>query len=202
MPKCETCGHDAQEIQASMEKRISEQGARIKEQKAMLDQATTKAAELEARVKELAAREESVALREAETAGGWSMDDRGRKLARWAYEDAHESVAPEERPSFAEWLKSDAARSDTILAGYRRDEGATGVAPSTGKAPAAPGASAKPPTPPPNGSTAPPVRRTLDQINAEAKAVMASSLSTSEKAAKIAELKAQRDQAAKGGAPA
>jgi len=191
MAKCDACGHDAQEIQSSMEKRIKEQSDRIREQKTMLDQAVAKSNELDARVKEFSAREEAITIREAEASGGWNFDERARKLARWAYEDAHEATPAEEKPSFADWLKGEVAQADPILAGYRN-----AVAPAPkgqGQAPAG----ARPPTPPQNGSVAPPVRRTLDQINAEVKSVMASGLTPSEKSAKLAELKAQRDQASK-----
>lgn len=195
MPVCESCGHDAVAIQESLSKRIAEQGARIKETSTMLAEAKSRASELEGKVKELSAREEQISIREAEQAGGWALDDRGRKLARWAYEDAHEAVAAEERPSFAEWLKSEAAAADPVLGSYR---GAPAVPPSA-KAPgpqAAPPRQA-PPAPPANGASTPPPRMTLDQINARAKEVMASPLPPAEKATKIAELKVQRDQAAK-----
>ena len=197
MPKCESCGVDAAEIKAqvqtAMETRISEQGARIKEMRTLLEETTTRATSAEAKVKEMSAREEAVSLREAEQAGGWTLDERGRKLARWAYDDAHEAVDVAERPTFADWLKSETAASDPVLSTYR--QGATGVAPpATGKAPA-PGA--RPPTPPPNGSVQPPVRRTLDQINAEVRTVMSSGISPAEKSSKLAELKSQRDQASK-----
>lgn len=199
MPTCDTCGHDASAIQAKMEKRIAEQGERIKETTAMLSEARARATELEsrateldARVKEYSQREEALSLREAETSAGWSLDDRGRKLARWAYEDAHEAVDAAERPSFSEWLKSDTAKADPVLATYR--QGATASGPSKPGAPAVPPKA--PPAPPVNGGTVPPTRRTLDQINAEARSIMGSNIPAAEKSAKLAELKAMRDQAA------
>jgi len=197
MAKCDTCGHDFENFQKTMEQRLAEQGERIRTQKAMLDQATTRATaaeaqatELDARVKELSAREEAITIREAEASGGWNFDDRARKLARWAYEDAHEAIPAEEKPSFADWLRSETATNDPVLAGYRN-----AVAPAA-KGQTAP-AGARPPTPPPNGSTAPPTRKTIDQINAEVKSVMASGLTPSEKSSKLNELKSQRDAAGK-----
>lgn len=200
MPRCDTCGHDAQEIQAKLETRLAQQGERIKEMKSMLDTATVRATELDAKVKEYSQREEALSLREAETVAGWTFDERGRKLARWAYEDSTEGTAPEERPSFSEWLKSEAAAGDAVLGSYR--QGATAVAPVQGALkPGTNGAAPRPtPTPPPNAGTQPPVRRTLDQINAEAKAVMSSGLAPAEKLAKLSELKAMRDQASPTGA--
>ena len=200
MPACETCGHDFPAFQSKMEKRIAEQGERIRETTAMLSEAKARATELEgrateldAKVKELSAREEQVSIREAESAGGWALDDRGRKLARWAYEDSTEGVDAAEKPSFADWLWSETATNDPVLSSYRNQ-----VAAPKAQGQTAPATGARPPTPPVNGSTQPPVRRTLDQINAEVRAVMSSGLPPSEKSAKLAELKGQRDQAGKG----
>lgn len=191
MPVCETCGHDATAIQQKMEQRIAEQGARIKETTAMLAAEKNRATELEGRVKEFSAREEAITIREAESAGGWSLDDRGRKLARWAYEDSTEGVDAAERPSFADWLKGEQATNDPILASYRNP-----VAPAAKGQPVPP-TGPRPPTPPQNGSTSPPTRKTLDQINAEVRQVMSSGIPAAEKSAKLSELKAQRDQASK-----
>lgn len=185
MAKCEHCSVDPAEIraevQAGADRRIKELTDRAKLQAEELRKISERANAAEGALKTLQAEREAGMLEAAEREAGWKLDERGRKAARWAYEDALEGMAEDQRPSFADWLKSEAAAKDPLLSSYR--------APTT--PPPAPGAP-KPPTPAPQRTPdAPPAALTLEQRNARAKEIAAGPGSPADKLAALAALKAQ-----------
>ena len=197
MPACEHCQVDPTVIKAEAQKgadaRIKEVNDRAKAYRDELAATQSKLSTTEAALVEFRQREEQVSLSAAESAAGWKLDDRGRKFARLAYADAVEAIAEgDERPTFADWLKSEAATADPILVAYRSQSSAPPTPPAPGQKPPTP-----PPTPPPNGnSTPPPVKLTVEQVNAKARAIMAGGGTPAEKLAAMNALRAERAQPA------
>lgn len=187
MPACEHCQVDPAAIKAEIQRgadaRIKELTERNAALRAEANGHAERAKSAEAKLGELQAEREALALAAVEAEAGWNFDERGRKAARWSYEETVSALPEGERPSFTDWLRSEAATGDVLLGAFRKVEQPSSQGAQRQPAPRLPASTGT------RQVETPPVQ-TLEQRNAKAAEIMRSPLPIAEKQAALAALKA------------